>query len=389
MNFQTPTMPYWPNLAPDDISRISKFNPLVSSSVTETDNAAERAAMLTLISSLIKRNQVLERENHFLRTKWKVKKNSSNNRIADGVQKKGSNTKNSVKNFDNRFLKPCSYCQETHIYGHSRCKGYGATCNYCHRMNHLEVACTFKYPELRMFRKKNLNKVSSNKTIKRKDNCSRNSSRRVSPATSCSDLEVENLGNKYSLLKNVADKENETEAHECQSLVDAKLTKTSPNEIEVEPSETKVKEEIQMPKKDCKTAVGTQYTTMVASSDNDENTSNEGSGGEENKSREILKKKCRKSRRKNNKEKYETLVYEEKKTQEISNSRVTASKAPMEEYPGELNDLKYWLHCKDVLGLQNEKEYADIKMRIQAIEAKYKEKENSTSEGKKCKDIGK
>ena len=200
-------------------------------------------------------------------------------------------------------------------------------------------------------------------------------------------MEIEN---KDSLFTKVANNESKAESYENKSLVDAKPTTTSPNEIEVEPSETKVKEEIQMPKKDCKTAVGTEYTTMFASSDNDENTSNEGSGWTENKSREIMKKKCRKSRRKNKKEKYETLVYEERKAQEISNSRVTASKAPMEEYPGELNDLKYWLHCKDVLGLKYEKEYAEIQTRIQVLEeAKYKEKENSTSERKKCKDIGK
>ena len=154
MNFQTPTTPFWPNLAPDDISRIANINPLVSSSVTETDNAAERAAMLTLISSLIKQNQVLERENHFLRTKREVKKNPSNIRIAEREQKKGSDTMNNGKIIDERLLKSCVYCRERHIYGSSRCKGYGATCNYCHRMNHLEVACTFKYPELRGLREK-------------------------------------------------------------------------------------------------------------------------------------------------------------------------------------------------------------------------------------------
>ena len=83
-------------------------------------------------------------------------------------------------------------------------------------------------------------------------------------------------------------------------------------------------------------------------------------------------------------------IIKDDKAQEISKSRVTASKATMEEYPGELNDLKYWLHCKDVLGLTYEKEYAEIQTRIQVLEeAKYKEKENSTSERKKCKDIGK
>ena len=119
MNFKTPTQPHWPNSVPDDISRISYFNPLVLSSVTEKDNAAEHAAMLTLISSLIKRNQVLERENHFLRTKREVKKNPSNIRIAERVQKKGSDTKNNGKIIDKRFLKPCIYCREKHIYGSS------------------------------------------------------------------------------------------------------------------------------------------------------------------------------------------------------------------------------------------------------------------------------
>ena len=191
-------------------------------------------------------------------------------------------------------------------------------------------------------------------------------------------MEIEN---KDSLCTKVANNESKAESYENQSLVDVQQTKLSPNESEVEPSETKmVKEEMQVTKKDCKTAVGTEYTTLIASSDNEENTSNEGSGLAENKSIEILRKKCRKSRRKKNKEKYGKLVHEERKTQEISSSRYHAPIEPVEEYPGELNVLKEWIHYKDVLGLRNEKEYAEIKTRIQALEEeKYKEKENSTS----------
>ena len=122
MNFKIPTEPYWPNSEPENLYRSSNFTPLVSSSINETDNDAEQAAMLTLISSLIKRNLVLERENKFLRTKFEVKAKTSDFKVADSMQTKGADSKKNVNIIDTRFLKRCVYCREKHIYGSSRCK---------------------------------------------------------------------------------------------------------------------------------------------------------------------------------------------------------------------------------------------------------------------------
>ena len=270
MNLKIPITPNW--LQPDrSFSGSSKGTP--SDSNFEANREADRDAMLKVICSLICENGALKSEIKFLRTQLEVrekpfskehrlhvnqadcKDNSENENLEVKVKSSDKKVEDSSSIFNNRFLKPCSYCQEKHIYGYSRCKGYGATCNYCHRINHLEVACTFKYPELRKLRKNNVGKVSRIERMKKKDNCSRSSSRRVSPATSCLDLEIENLENKNSLSRKVANEEDETGSHQAQSLVDVQLTELSSNEIEVEPSEPKmVEKETQIAEKDSKTA---------------------------------------------------------------------------------------------------------------------------------------
>ena len=267
MNLKIPITPNW--LQPDrSFSGSSKGTP--SDSNFEANREADRDAMLKVICSLICENGALKSENKFLRTQLEVrekpfskehrlhvnqadcKDNSENKNLEVKVKSWEKKVEDSSSIFNNRFLKPCSYCQEKHIYGYSRCKGYGATCNYCHRINHLEVACTFKYPELR---KENVGKFSRNGRMKKKDNCSRNSSRRVSSATSSLDLEIENLENKNSLSRKIANEENETGSHQAQSLVDVQHTELSSNETEVEPSESKiVEEETQIAENDSKTA---------------------------------------------------------------------------------------------------------------------------------------
>ena len=172
MNFKIPTEPYWPNSEPDNLYRSSNFTPLVSSSVIEAHNAEEQAAMLTLISSLIKRNLVLERENKFLRTKFEVKARPSDFKIADSMQTKGAESKKNVNIIDKRFLKPCVYCREKHIYGSSRCKGFGAICAFCKGHNHLEIACFYKNPGFQFRKRKRYSNSYSNS--KSRESISRN-----------------------------------------------------------------------------------------------------------------------------------------------------------------------------------------------------------------------
>ena len=180
-------------------------------------------------------------------------------------------------------------------------------------LNALDVPAADKYVYKKLI--KHLDGLFSKKgnLIFDKTNSSRENYRKV-PDDSCySDLEIENLGNKDSLFRKVADKEDETKSHKSQSsLVDVQVTKLSPNGIEVDPSEPKmVKEEMQMPKKDL---------------------SNEGSGSEENKSTEIIKKKCRKSRKKKNKEKHETLVYDNSSIHTEEKSRSSNKDESEDEY---------------------------------------------------------
>ena len=274
MNLQIPKTPNWQQ---PDRNFSGSFKGTTSDQSFEDTHATEREAMLSVLLSLIRENQSLKAENIFLRTKMEGKENPLNFDNAVKTHVKPANTKcnlTKVKASDNRSLKPCSFCREKHKHGCSHCKGYGAVCNYCHRMNHLEVACTFKYPELRKLRKNNVGKVSRIERMKKKDNCSRSSSRRVSPATSCLDLEIENLENKNSLSRKVANEEDETGSHQAQSLVDVQLTELSSNEIEVEPSEPKmVEEETQIEENDSQAADyknGTEYNTFAKGHKEDE-----------------------------------------------------------------------------------------------------------------------
>ena len=56
----------------DNFARSSNFTPLVSNSVTETDYAIERKALLTVIAKLISENNVLKQENGALKHNLKL-----------------------------------------------------------------------------------------------------------------------------------------------------------------------------------------------------------------------------------------------------------------------------------------------------------------------------
>ena len=69
-------------MQPDNVSnnfvRSSNFTPLVSNSVTETDYAIERQALLTIIASLIGENNVLKQENREFKHNLKLDQPKTN-----------------------------------------------------------------------------------------------------------------------------------------------------------------------------------------------------------------------------------------------------------------------------------------------------------------------
>ena len=58
-----------------------------------------------------------------------------------------NSTKHCGGRITSKRLQPCSYCEERHIWGKDRCKGFKHRCKNCGVFNHLEVACWYKFIE--------------------------------------------------------------------------------------------------------------------------------------------------------------------------------------------------------------------------------------------------
>ena len=391
MNFKIPTEPYWPNSEPDNLYRSSNFTPLVSSSVIEAHNAEEQAAMLTLISSLIKRNQVLERENKFLRTKFEVKARPSDFKIADSMQTKGAESKKNVNIIDKRFLKPCVYCREKHIYGSSRCKGFGAICAFCKGHNHLEIACFYKNPGFQFRKRKRYSNSYSNS--KSRESISRNA--KLVMTNSKADDEEDRV-------------DSEKVEMNVQKSIELCRSKSSEQGSRSFDANTTMQDEIGVGKTD------EEFTKVKSNIESNQPVSTSMTAISTDKGNEM---KSRRKRNRKPKKKVgikDTVKYDNSSfsnLEEITkSSNESESEAEygiefsnhdsyetwiktIEDIPLELKAYKELIRCKDVLGLQYTKEYKECKMKIKLLEetleeGKYKDKENSTSERRKCKDIG-
>ena len=277
-------------------------------------NAPERDAFLIVISTLINENQCLKAENNLLRNKMLMQQlnptgqakqelpcSSDEYKLEKAQQERSRRRSNDTVQFSRSTVSPfklkmCKYCRQVHRYGLSSCEAYGAVCSYCRQVNHIEDACFFKFPHLRRFKKNRSRKGSRLKEVAN-----------TSPGCSSMDSRLNRiLASKDKKLMSEVDMDNElcrdNEAKDSSSL------KRSKNDC----SKARVNKRAKHCKEQSFDKSKLESVPKLANAN-------------VNKALEA----------KTVKEKLE--VIKDDKAKEISYSRITdASKATMEEYPGEL-----------------------------------------------------
>ena len=335
---------------------------------------------------------------------------------------------NSVKTSNERSMKPCLYCRKRHIYGSSYCQGFGAVCTFCQGRNHLEIACFYKNPNLLLGRRKtpskNLSKPEKGQSTDSNPNLIvTNSKENKGAGRSDSEIIETNvqMADESCMLKvsqQGEDIENAPDTETLEDLENSSDTSSNSDRMLTE-NELQILRSFAEGKKSAD-----EIRVEQPVDETDERFLRKISNVDQNQpfSTTNMDRKVKKSHRRRNRRPKRLMGIGdppkrqapklEDKTQEISNNNVKeATQAEngientqydsyyatwlknVQDIPLELKVLKELVHCKEVIGLTYEKEYKEFKMKIKLLEetleeGKYKDKENSTSERKKCKDIG-